>query len=455
MVSISRKIWWKIWDSKTKIKWMLFTILVPEYLMGKAISERYSVESTSQPYSKKHPPSVRIYLANMGYFVLDWGNTATYSGDDTATCSGDDTAICSEDDEDLKTTRTELQQAIKDVLDRKDLPESQRINISRLKSRFWALNAQQWNYLESKGIARLPETPEWQLERLDSSSALVKLLAVIQVLWLIVQLISREIRSQPSSQLEISALAFAVCSIVTYIAYWKRPQDVEAVCFIKAGAWNQRLNNSPNTNDSNTDDSNTDDPNTDDPKTDDPNTNDTAVDLIRALGRCGPQYLWLKPRVQSKIGDEAGPKPIPNDGTHMGSMFQSDSRNRTKELVPLILGAVFGGLLFGGLHCLAWKSKFPTPGEALGWKICSIATTGLPIISLPLFFVFPIISPWDSKKTRLKIARRCFFAISFFFVFLPYVLARLFLIAESVRSLFFLPPEAFVNTWTDLFPHGN
>jgi hypothetical protein len=31
--------WWAILDSGTKIKWMLLTILIPEYLVGKAFNE--------------------------------------------------------------------------------------------------------------------------------------------------------------------------------------------------------------------------------------------------------------------------------------------------------------------------------------------------------------------------------------------------------------------------------
>jgi hypothetical protein len=36
---------------------------------------------------------------------------------------------------------------------------------------------------------------------------------------------------------------------------------------------------------------------------------------------------------------------------------------------------------------------------------------------------------------------------------LPYILARLFLMVEIFRSLFFLPPDAFIDTWSGSFPH--
>jgi hypothetical protein len=36
---------------------------------------------------------------------------------------------------------------------------------------------------------------------------------------------------------------------------------------------------------------------------------------------------------------------------------------------------------------------------------------------------------------------------------LVYILARLFLIVELFRCLFFLPPSAFVSTWVSSVPH--
>jgi hypothetical protein len=41
----------------------------------------------------------------------------------------------------------------------------------------------------------------------------------------------------------------------------------------------------------------------------------------------------------------------------------------------------------------------------------------------------------------------------FFLVVFIYILARLFLIVELFRCLFFLPPSAFVATWVSSVPH--
>ncbi|KAL8906668.1 MAG: hypothetical protein Q9171_006171 [Xanthocarpia ochracea] len=260
-----RKMWWKISDSKKKVKWMIITILVPELLLGKAAS-------THSPFGFGYE-CVRDTLADMGYFVLDWGDPSTDS----------------KDDEDMKTWRIELKQAIEEALNRKDFLESYRINISRLKSRFWALSADQWGLLQARGIARLPDIPDWQLAKLDSGSGLVKILAAIQVTWLFIQLSARKRLGYSSSQLEFSALAYAACSIVTFGFYWNHPQDVEAVLFVGPEVWKKDYSPS----------------------------SDPAI-LIRLLGQNGPQCLCPKWRIWSKVDRDVGSEPIPNDSTHGG-----------------------------------------------------------------------------------------------------------------------------------------
>ncbi len=62
-------------DSRTKIKWMIFTILIPEYILGKALNERLSVKGSRIQFRDLGLDweEVHLYMANMGYFVLDVG----------------------------------------------------------------------------------------------------------------------------------------------------------------------------------------------------------------------------------------------------------------------------------------------------------------------------------------------------------------------------------------------
>jgi hypothetical protein len=231
----------------------------------------------------------------------------------------------------------------------------------------------------------------------------------------------------PSTQLEIATLAFSASSIITYILSWSRPQGVDSVKILKA--------------------------------------HDLPTPYRdRALKRVvenSPTYLWTHCRTGSGKSD---PVPLPNDGSNIPSEDLPKEFGKWKTafvnvigwdyvaIVPLAFGAVVGGTLFGGLHCLAWNFHFPTTGERLAWRICSILTACLPALSTVPLGLWMYLSEWNSSKVSLPASR--FLATSICTLFLTiYVLARLFLIVEIFRSLFFLPPEAFIETWSGSFPH--
>lgn len=256
----------------------------------------------------------------------------------------------------------------------------------------------------------MPQISESSLERLNKGDSLVKILALTQVSWLI-QLIVRKVVRLPSSQLEIAALAFSASSIITYCLYWNRPQSVETTWSIKA----LRL-----------------------PK----------IEEITYLLRGGPSYLWAGKRGESSIDGDYDLVPIPNDSCE-NSLRLGVSSVRDGPVVSLIVGAIIGGTVFGGLHCLAWSFHFPTPAEAFLWKLCSIITTALPVLSMPMSFFW---SDRNWRQTGRVKPRLIHLALLLGFV-IPYVLARLFIMIETFRSLAFLPPEAFIDTWSSNFPH--
>ena len=76
-------------------------------------------------------------------------------------------------------------------------------------------------------IDRLTRLTEEQLDDLNKGDALVKLIVIVQIGWLVVQLIVRIKRDLASTQLEIFTLAFAICSLFSYGMLFKKPQDVK------------------------------------------------------------------------------------------------------------------------------------------------------------------------------------------------------------------------------------
>lgn len=102
-------------------------------------------------------------------------------------------------------------------------------------------------------------------------------------------------------------------------------------------------------------------------------------------------------------------------------------------------GVNFMGIIFGLLHCLAWNYEFPTQREGLLWKIAALGTSS--ILFVFIFFLAAL-------ETNAKFMR-----VIGPIVALAYSIARLHLIVEMFRSLFYLPPEAYITTWSAGIPH--
>jgi hypothetical protein len=73
-----KMIWWTVLDSRTQLKWTILTVFLPEYIMGKALSDRVAAVwardklqdfaiGDREPFGLVHS-----YFANMGGYCLDF-----------------------------------------------------------------------------------------------------------------------------------------------------------------------------------------------------------------------------------------------------------------------------------------------------------------------------------------------------------------------------------------------
>ena len=74
-----QKLWWQMVDATTKLKWMILTILIPEYLIGRALGDWLVARAIRRSFGWG---TVGAYMANMGYFVLDVGDIPEDSTED-------------------------------------------------------------------------------------------------------------------------------------------------------------------------------------------------------------------------------------------------------------------------------------------------------------------------------------------------------------------------------------
>jgi hypothetical protein len=101
--------------------------------------------------------------------------------------------------------------------------------------------------------------------------------------------------------------------------------------------------------------------------------------------------------------------------------------------------------MFGAIHIAAWNFAFPTSTERMIWRIASIYCTSPGFLVMIFGMCYGVLETCEIfwlSDTLYNTFDRAFQPICF-----GYVVARLFIIVETFRTLFFLPPSAYIATW--------
>ncbi|PTB38232.1 hypothetical protein M441DRAFT_82417 [Trichoderma asperellum CBS 433.97] len=252
-------------------------------------------------------------------------------------------------------------------------------DVAALSGNIWILDSKQLKIArEKKLITKMPNITEQDINDKSKSDGLVKLIAILQVLWLVIQLIARAIQNLPFTQLEITTVAFAATAIIIYSIDFIKPKDLNV-----------------------------------------------------------PFYVSVSKEVEYEHFVEIA----------QAAPFAYVQGKRQADIYSLLIG-FFSATSFGGVHLFAWNNQFPTEIEQLLWRISALMTIALPYIYICTHLPF-IGKPVKKIRTDTRRGMR----IGLFCIAVCYVPCRLFLLAESFRSLYYLPPEAFKSTWAGNFPH--
>ncbi|KAK5991481.1 hypothetical protein PT974_09764 [Cladobotryum mycophilum] len=296
-------------------------------------------------------------------------------------------------------------------------------NIATLSGSVWILDAKQLLIARKYGIIKkMPKINKAEIDDKSKSNTLVKFLAIIQVLWLVVQLIARKINSLPSIPLEISTVAFSVSAFILYIIEWDKPKEVYVPFYIDA------------------------------------DVSSVSLEAFKAINNAAP---FVYPRTQIMLlyrnyfiptctfHEIYGEKVEAELKLKESDSALKEAENQLKKAdIRTFLIAIVTILTFGGIHLLAWDAEFPNPVEQLLWKICAIINIAISLVYTACHAFFMGKSPKSLKRStvwKLTIAMTAAGAV--------YILARVYLIVESFRSLYYLHPRAFISTWTDNMPY--
>jgi len=388
----------------TSAKWMIITTIAPEVVIGMAcydlLSARIILRKLQAFASEDDVPwtLTHSYYANMGGFVIQSGvqealHAATYisleNGRLTTRSGIASTARSSQKKGAVH--RNQIHQSLLPPMVAGGANEISYCHPYHLTGR------QIWQLRKDRILPSLPYISETELADRSKSDAFVKLIALFQILWATVQIIVRTARKLVISQLELAVIAFAACAIIMYGLYWSKPKNVGATTTIiqYEGPIPQKV-----------------------------------LTLIK--GRHTYMGYFL-------IGDDSRKlrhgSSIRNDATE--NHLDDDDAS-----FWLYLAMIFGAILFGGIHVGAWNFEFPTRIELILWRSASVYSAACGIVIILVGVILGLFE--KSEKLRIVVIQILVFV---------YITARLVLLVETFRTLFFLPPLAFVSTWTADIPH--
>lgn len=351
---------------------MLFTVLAPEFLLAKSVADLRAIDSTMAKFRKfaaeDGVPWTRVHshFANMGGFVLRVGGDTTEPNDAS----------------------------------------------SMSYSNPYHLDASNILALREAGLlTKLPSITQEEISDKSKSDGLIRAITVVQIVWMMVQIIVRASRNLTISQLEISVLAFASCAIVLYGLNWEKPKGVQVPYALMT--YEGEIPRS-------------------------------FLPVLREQKRPNSivkDFVDILNFVEVDLEDNQLGAPIRNDISYFNAGYSTNS-----DYVGLLIGSV----IFGAIHLAAWNFVFPTSIEKTIWRIAStFCTSGM-------FVLFGSIMMILGALERFEIST--FLTESFLnpivvLICFGYVLARLFMIVETFRTLFFLPPSAYIATWASNVPH--
>jgi len=416
---------WSLKGFWTSTKWMCITILAPEALVSLNLGQLVDAMATTAEIrsfaEEDHVPWTLTHslFANMGGFVIR-ENEPERAG---AACQCGHLGPALQSKEEVKTgAQTEsicvegVAQLASVIPPAKEEQLEMGVEVQAKTGKITFVLASEIWTLRKRRIIRLPYITKEEIMDKSKSDNFARLLAIGQTLWLVVQMIVRASRHLEVSQLEIGTAAFVSCAIMIYALNWHKPKGVGVPWTIWTfpGPFPNQLETVLL------------------PKLE----NDWFITSLLPLS------LSTRTEHRSSL--------VPNHHRYMPYTTSRDTGDW--EFWCLLLSMT----LIGAIHFAAIKATFPSHIEKLLWLIASSVCTGF-----PLLWVFIVVLDKLSRSIArfTKHLRVRDYSVLFLAILLTcglpllYVAARVFIIVELFRSLFFLPPSAFVATWASNIPH--
>ena len=117
------------------------------------------------------------------------------------------------------------------------------------------------------------------------------------------------------------------------------------------------------------------------------------------------------------------------------------------------LGLILVGLIYGGLHIMAWQAPFHSSIQKTLWRVSSSFLAGSGFFMVGLLWLFNYCEEDFYLKSASKVLLSIF-GILFFPTSSHYVFSRVYLLVDSFLQLALLPDAVYqIPNWSQYFPH--
>jgi hypothetical protein len=201
-----------------------------------------------------------------------------------------------------------------------------------------------------EGSVELPIIAEADIEDRSKGDALSKGIAILQLAWFVVQLVTRYVHNLPITLLELDTLALAALAGIAYGLWWKKPKDVgrpHAVYWKTTASPPGKLAYE-------------------------------QVDVIFSteswsdfLATCVYPFENLMGSAQNS-SHAVHSRRVSSVGGYDNSSVSS------RPTIILSIGCL-SGVVFGGIHCLNWNVLFQ---DHIMWRVASLVIVSAPVSTL-------------------------------------------------------------------------
>lgn len=209
------------------------------------------------------------------------------------------------------------------------------------------------------------------------------------------------------TQLEIAVAGFAVCSVITYCFALSKPKGVNEASSIIL-------------------------------------TESEYKSLVNMLENDGSNSPEKSRTMSGRMSDM-----LRNYQVHI-----TNNPFRDGDFAALLL--VSGGsVVLGAIHLIAWNFTFPSSTERWLWNVSALVSASVLPLGIPFALLGVFVDRTLHRKERFGSDGPGYYVGGLIFsgCCILYIGSRLVIIVEMIRCLFYLPPAAFVATWTNGMPH--